>query len=123
DVSIDVTASYADKKLFLQGNRSEVSVLQAELLIQNQRLSDDVQSEFVREAVEKIGVPKVLSVLEVELTRLLNKQGVHLFDILNPEVLPRDGYVLIQMDFGFPHHLLVEFLRKTMQEMGNNSDL
>lgn len=25
------------------------------------------------------------------------------------------GYVVIQMDFGFPHHLLVEFLKKTLQ--------
>uniref|UniRef100_A0A3Q3MIE3 Cholesteryl ester transfer protein n=1 Tax=Mastacembelus armatus TaxID=205130 RepID=A0A3Q3MIE3_9TELE len=63
----------------------------------------------------KIGIPKALSVLEVELTRLLDKQGTNLFDISNPEVLPRDGFVVIQMDFGFPHHLLVEFLKKTMQ--------
>uniref|UniRef100_A0A7N8WMY4 Cholesteryl ester transfer protein, plasma n=1 Tax=Mastacembelus armatus TaxID=205130 RepID=A0A7N8WMY4_9TELE len=56
-----------------------------------------------------------ISVLEVELTRLLDKQGTNLFDISNPEVLPRDGFVVIQMDFGFPHHLLVEFLKKTMQ--------
>lgn len=84
-------------------------------------------------------------VLEIELTRLLDKQGVYLFDILNPEVLPQDvsvsfgcskgpfvlslsgvhslslppsvlqGFVVIEMDFGFPHHLLVEFLQKTLQ--------
>uniref|UniRef100_A0A8C5EDZ3 Cholesteryl ester transfer protein n=1 Tax=Gouania willdenowi TaxID=441366 RepID=A0A8C5EDZ3_GOUWI len=51
--------------------------------------------------------------LEIELTRLLDKQGTNLFDIFNPEVIPQD--VLIQMDFGFPHHLLVEFLKKTLQ--------
>uniref|UniRef100_A0A3Q3FPD3 Cholesteryl ester transfer protein, plasma n=1 Tax=Labrus bergylta TaxID=56723 RepID=A0A3Q3FPD3_9LABR len=56
-----------------------------------------------------------VSVLEVELTRLLDKQGTNLFDIFNPEVLPRDGFVVIQTDFGFPHHLLVEFLKKTLQ--------
>uniref|UniRef100_A0A665TAI6 Cholesteryl ester transfer protein n=1 Tax=Echeneis naucrates TaxID=173247 RepID=A0A665TAI6_ECHNA len=76
---------------------------------------DEVQSEFIREAVEKIGVPKVLSVLEVEITRVLDKQGTNLFDIENPEVLPRDGFVVIQMDFGFPHHLLVQFLKRTLQ--------
>uniref|UniRef100_A0A3Q0RJM0 Cholesteryl ester transfer protein n=1 Tax=Amphilophus citrinellus TaxID=61819 RepID=A0A3Q0RJM0_AMPCI len=68
-----------------------------------------------QEAVAKIGTPKVLSVLGAELTRLLDKQGLYLFDLFNPEVLPRDGFVLIQMDFGFPHHLLVEFLKKTLQ--------
>ncbi|XP_037623616.1 cholesteryl ester transfer protein [Sebastes umbrosus] len=115
DVVIDVTASYAGKKLLLQGNPSEIFVLQAELPLQNQPLLDVAQLEFIREAVEKIGIPTVLSGLEIALTRLLDKQGANLFDIFNTEVLPRDGFVVIQMDFGFPHHLLVEFLRKTLQ--------
>ncbi|XP_039989821.1 cholesteryl ester transfer protein isoform X2 [Xiphias gladius] len=114
DVAMNVTASYADKKLFLQGNPSEIFVLQAKLPLQNQQMQDEVQLEFIREAVEKIGIPKVLSVLETELTRLLDKQGTNLFDIFNPEVLPQDGFVVIQMDFGFPHHLLVEFLKKRL---------
>lgn len=75
---------------------------------------------------------------------MLDNQGTYLFDIFNPEVLPRDvsllfpshpccnstasllislslllsmlqGFMVIQMDFGFPHHLLVEFLKKTLQ--------
>ncbi|KAK9517266.1 hypothetical protein VZT92_025151 [Zoarces viviparus] len=117
DVAIDITASYADKKLSLQGHPSEVFVLQAELSSQNQtvQLLDEDHEEFIREAVEKIGIPKVLSALEIELTRLLDKQGANLFDIVNPEVLPQDGFVLIQMDFGFPHHLLTQFLMKTLQ--------
>ncbi|KAM9376124.1 cholesteryl ester transfer protein [Pholidichthys leucotaenia] len=76
---------------------------------------DDAQLEFLREALEKIGAPKVLSILELELTRLLDKQGTNLFDIFDPEVLPQDGFVVIQMDFGFPHHLLVEFLKRRLQ--------
>lgn len=115
DVAVDVTASYADKKLFLQGKSSEISVIQADLPAQNQLQLDETHLEFIREAVERIGIPHVLSALEIELTRLLDKQGANLFDILNPEILPRDGFVMIQMDFGFPHHLLVEFLKKTLQ--------
>ncbi|KAG7279780.1 hypothetical protein CRUP_008850, partial [Coryphaenoides rupestris] len=76
---------------------------------------DAVQQEYLREAVEKIGIPKILSVLEPELTGLLDKQGANLFDIVNPEVISQNGFVVIQMDFGFPHHLLVDFLRKTLQ--------
>ncbi|XP_068458591.1 cholesteryl ester transfer protein [Clinocottus analis] len=114
-VNVDVTASYADKKLFLKGNATGVYVFQAELASQKHMLLDEDHLEFIREAVEKIGIPKVLSVMEIELTRLLDQQGVNLFDIVNPEVLHRDGYVLIQMDFGFPHHLLTEFLKKTLQ--------
>ncbi|XP_028263850.1 cholesteryl ester transfer protein isoform X2 [Parambassis ranga] len=79
-----------------------------------QTLQKGAEVEFLREAVEKIGIPKVLFVLQTELTRLLDKQGANLFDIYNPEMLPRDGYVVIQMDFGFPHHLLVEFLKRTL---------
>ncbi|XP_070763183.1 cholesteryl ester transfer protein [Enoplosus armatus] len=120
DVAMDVTASYADKKLSLQGNASEISVFQAELPSQNQPPLDETQLEFMRDAVEKLGIPKVLSALEVELTRVLDKQGTNLFDIFNPEVLPRDGFVVIQMDFGFPHHLLVEFLRKALQQVGDS---
>ncbi|KAM4573906.1 cholesteryl ester transfer protein [Odontesthes bonariensis] len=115
DVAVDVTASYADKKLFLHSKKNEIFILHTELHSQNQQLHDEAQIEFLREAVEKIGLPKVLSVLEVEITRLMDKQGANLFDIINPEVLPRDGFVLTQMDFGFPHHLLVDFLKKTLQ--------
>lgn len=76
---------------------------------------------------------------------MLDNQGTYLFDIFNPEVIPQNvsvflpflsahvcdavlatlllssflsvlqGSVVIQMDFGFPHHLLVEFLQKTLQ--------
>ncbi|XP_056138338.1 cholesteryl ester transfer protein [Lampris incognitus] len=113
EVEVLVTASYADKRLFLNGNASEISILRAELLSDNQQM-DEVHLEYVREAVEKIGIPKVLFVLASELTKLLDKQGTNLFDIFNPEVLPQDGFVVIKMDFGFPHHLLVEFLRKTL---------
>lgn len=41
-------------------------------------------------------------VLEVELTWLLDKQGVNLFDIFNPEVLPRDVSALYHC-FSFCH--------------------
>nr|XP_054589408.1 cholesteryl ester transfer protein [Nothobranchius furzeri] len=115
DVSVNVTASYADKKLFLHGQPLQITVRRAELPSQNQQTSDEAQLEFIREAVGKIGVPKVLSVLQVQLTRLLDKQGANLFDIIDPEVLHRDGFILTQMDFGFPHHLLVDFLKKTLQ--------
>ncbi|KAJ4938720.1 hypothetical protein JOQ06_003329 [Pogonophryne albipinna] len=112
---MDITVSYADKKVFLQSNRSEIYVLQAEFSSQNQSHLDQAQLDFIREAVEKIGIPKVLSVCETEVTRLLNEQGTYLFDIFSPEVLPQEGFTVIQMDFGFPHHLLVEFLRRTLQ--------
>uniref|UniRef100_A0A8C8CUK0 Cholesteryl ester transfer protein n=1 Tax=Oncorhynchus tshawytscha TaxID=74940 RepID=A0A8C8CUK0_ONCTS len=71
--------------------------------------------EYLKEAVEKIGVPKVISKLEPSLTALLDKQGTNLFDLIEPQVVSQDGFVIIQTDFAFPHHLLVEFLRKTLE--------
>lgn len=113
-MAVDITTSYVNKKVLLQGHPTEISVFRAELPLQDQQLYDEAL-EFIKEAVVKIGTPKVLSVLGVELTRLLDKQGLYQFDLFNPEVLPRDGFVVIQMDFGFPHHLLVEFLKRTLQ--------
>ncbi|RXN18275.1 cholesteryl ester transfer [Labeo rohita] len=69
---------------------------------------------YLQEAVEKMGIPKVISYLEPDLTALMDEQGLSLFDLINPEVIPQDGYVIVQLDFGFPHHLLVEFLKKTL---------
>ncbi|XP_028306273.1 cholesteryl ester transfer protein [Gouania willdenowi] len=115
DVIIDVTASYADKKLSLHSDSEQIFVFEAGPPQRHQTMIDESQLMFLSEAVEKIGIPKVLQVLEIELTRLLDKQGTNLFDIFNPEVIPQDGFSVIQMDFGFPHHLLVEFLKKTLQ--------
>lgn len=115
-LAVVVTASYSDKKLSLHTKPAEVTVVHAELPLQNQQLLDETHLQFLKRAVRKIGLPKVVSVLEVVLTGLLDKQGTNLFDIYDPQVLPQEGFVVIEMDFGFPHHLLVEFLRKALQE-------
>ncbi|KAM6946179.1 cholesteryl ester transfer protein [Aplochiton taeniatus] len=107
EVEVLIKASYADKKLGINALSSQVSIVDPSL---NQTLL-----ECLQEAIEKIGIPKVISVLEPVLTRLMDRQGLYLFDLIDPIVEPQDGFVLIQMDFGFPHHLLVEFLRKTLQ--------
>lgn len=118
-LAVVVTASYGDKRLSLHAKPAEIAVVHAELPLQNQQLQDEAQLQFLKKAVRKIGIPKVMSVLEVALTRLMDKQGTNLFDIYDPQVLPQDGFMVIEMDFGFPHHLLVEFLRKTLQEPVN----
>lgn len=117
NVAVEIWVSYANKKVSLHCKPTEISsyitggeILQAYFLPSEYKKID----EYIEDAVRKIGIPKIISVLEVEITRLLDKQGTHLFDIYNPEVIPQDGYVVIQMDFGFPHHLLVEFLQKTL---------
>ncbi|XP_019733695.1 cholesteryl ester transfer protein [Hippocampus comes] len=115
-ITADVTVSYVNKHVSLHGKSLQADVLRAELY--QSPLGAQAQLDFIQEALMKIGIPKVLSVLETEITRLLDKQGLYLFDIYTPEVLPLDGFVIIQMDFGFPHHLLVDFLKMTLQQTG-----
>lgn len=117
-VVVEVRASYANKKLSLDSKVTQVfaSITGDDIPGENHIIQENEKLRtFVENAVEKTGIPKIIAVFETEITRLLNKQGVHLFDIYNPEVIPQDNYVVVQMDFGFPHHLLVEFLRKTLE--------
>lgn len=118
NVAMEVWVSYANKKVSLPNKITEVSAFltggDRANTIQTSEEYEKIQ-DLIKSAVEKIGVPKIIAVLETEITRLLDKQGIYLFDIYNPEVIPKDNYLIIQMDFGFPHHLLVEFLRKTLE--------
>uniref|UniRef100_A0A8C9W1T7 Cholesteryl ester transfer protein n=1 Tax=Scleropages formosus TaxID=113540 RepID=A0A8C9W1T7_SCLFO len=68
------------------------------------------RSLFFFPVLQNIGV-----YLERGITTLMNKQGLDLFEIINPIVLPGEGYVIVQLDFGFPQHLLVDFLKKTLE--------
>nr|XP_023682844.1 cholesteryl ester transfer protein isoform X1 [Paramormyrops kingsleyae] len=119
EVKVLVTASYADKKLILRVKCPQSAPREQCISILEQSVSpktlQDGQLEYLREAVEKIGIPKITSYLETGITVLMNKQGLDLFDIINPVVLPQEGYVVVQVDFGFPHHLLVDFLKKTLE--------
>nr|XP_046208063.1 cholesteryl ester transfer protein [Oncorhynchus gorbuscha] len=114
EVEVVVTASYAKKKLILIATTSQISIMKDSLSTDTLQMVE-AHIEYLKEAVEKIGVPKVLSKLEPSLTALLDKQGTNLFELIEPQVVSQDGFVIIQTDFAFPHHLLVEFLRKTLK--------
>ncbi|XP_076123473.1 cholesteryl ester transfer protein [Alosa pseudoharengus] len=113
EVEVSVQTSYADKKLILKATPVKISI---DKILQNQDTIalEDALVNYLTEAVEKIGIPKVTSYLEPGLTALMDMQGLNLFDIINPEVVTQNGYVVVRMGFGFPHHLLVEFLKKTL---------
>lgn len=83
------------------------------------KMEENLKS-YLQEAVEKMGIPKVTSCksdhhsqavsmsimcsflhiwslssdLEPELTALMDEQGLNLFDVINPEVLPQDVSIL-----------------------------
>ncbi|MBN3300345.1 CETP protein, partial [Amia calva] len=120
EVEVVVQASYADKQLILDVKPTEIVILKT-LTAGGQELDEDVDVEYLKEVVRKIGIPKVVSDLEPGLTKMMDSHGLHLFDIINPEVISQQGYVVVQLDFGFPHHLLVEFLQKTLQSSAASS--
>ncbi|XP_048025120.1 cholesteryl ester transfer protein [Megalobrama amblycephala] len=113
DVTVVVKASYAEKNLILKATAERISIANVSTSEGTTEMADSLKV-YLQEAVEKIGIPKVISYLEPDLTALMDEQGLYLFDLINPEVLSRDGYVIVQLDFGFPQHLLVEFLKRTL---------
>uniref|UniRef100_A0A2I2ZM33 Cholesteryl ester transfer protein n=1 Tax=Gorilla gorilla gorilla TaxID=9595 RepID=A0A2I2ZM33_GORGO len=108
DIVTTVQASYSKKKLFLSLLDFQITPKTVSNLTESS--SESVQS-FLQSMITTVGIPEVMSRLEVVFTALMNSKGLSLFDIINPEIITRDGFLLLQMDFGFPEHLLVDFLQ------------
>ncbi|XP_012409651.1 cholesteryl ester transfer protein isoform X2 [Trichechus manatus latirostris] len=108
DIITTIQASYSKKKLFLSLLDFQIKPKTVSNLNES---SESVQS-FLRSMITTVGIPEVMSRLEVVLTAFMNSKGLDLFEIINPEIITRDGYLLLQMDFGFPEHLLVDFLQR-----------
>nr|XP_048288404.1 cholesteryl ester transfer protein isoform X2 [Myodes glareolus] len=107
DLVATIQASYSKKKLFLSLVDFQIKPKTTSNMAES---SKSVQS-FLQLVISTVGIPEVMSRLEVALTTLMNSKGLDLFDIINPEIITRDGFLLLQMDFGFPEHLLVDFLQ------------
>ncbi|TRY66616.1 hypothetical protein DNTS_034054 [Danionella cerebrum] len=114
DVAVTVQASYAEKKLILMATGQNVSITKVSTSDGATEIANSLRV-YLQEAVEKMGIPKVISYLEPEITAVMDEHGLNLFDIINPIVTHQNGYVVVQLDFGFPQHLLVEFLKRTLE--------
>ncbi|KFO26961.1 cholesteryl ester transfer protein isoform X2 [Fukomys damarensis] len=108
DIITTIQASYSQKKLFLSLLDFQITPKTASN--ESESSSKAVRS-FLKLMITSVGIPEVMSRLQVALTILMNSKGLHFFDIINPEIIPQDGSLLLQMDFGFPEHLLVDFLQ------------
>ncbi|XP_025225322.1 cholesteryl ester transfer protein isoform X2 [Theropithecus gelada] len=108
DIMTTIQASYSKKKLFLSLLDFQITPKTVSNLTESS--SESVQS-FLQSMITTVGIPEVMSRLEAVFTALMNSKGLSLFDIINPEIITRDGFLLLQMDFGFPEHLLVDFLQ------------
>ncbi|XP_024069767.1 cholesteryl ester transfer protein isoform X1 [Terrapene carolina triunguis] len=113
EVTVTIQSAYVEKKLVLHLADSviEPKVFKCAL----ERAGDDRSlRHFLQKIISVAGIPEVISRIEPALTSLMNSKGLNLFEIKNPEIITKEGYLIIQLDFGFPHHLLVDFLKKTL---------
>ncbi|KAM3918747.1 cholesteryl ester transfer protein [Leptodactylus fuscus] len=108
-----VQASYADKKLILQPSDPFVHIKNVRSSLKVS-MNEEQMNTFLEIVVSEFGIPAIVKRLEPALTSLMDSEGLHRFEIINPEVIPYEGYLIVQLDFGFPHHLLVDFLKKTL---------
>ncbi|NXU78944.1 CETP protein, partial [Oreotrochilus melanogaster] len=113
ETTVTIQAAYAEKKLILHpvDSRTEFKAFKCTA---DPNGNDPSLRNFLQTVISVVGIPKVISSIELALTALLNSKGLHLFDIKNPEIITREGYVIVQLDFSFPNHLLLGFLEERL---------
>ncbi|KAM4833737.1 LOW QUALITY PROTEIN: cholesteryl ester transfer protein [Thomomys bottae] len=104
EVITTIQAPYSKKKLFL----SLVGSWYGLAVVGRVNLIGLILISFL---ISGLNQPVLPAGLRVAFTALMNRKGLDLFDIITPEIITRDGFLLLQMDFGFPEHLLVDFLQ------------
>ncbi|XP_054035551.1 cholesteryl ester transfer protein, partial [Dryobates pubescens] len=111
EITVTIQAAYAEKKLLLHPSdpRVEFKVFRCTA---DPSGSEPSLRDFLQVLISRVGIPEVTSRFAEALTSLMNSKGLHLFEITNPEIITRQGYVLVQLDFSFPNHLLLDFLEK-----------
>ncbi|NXQ47061.1 CETP protein, partial [Catharus fuscescens] len=113
EVTLTIQATYAEKKLILQPVDSRVEMKVFKCTADPSGEDPSIQS-FLQNMILVAGIPEVTSRIGSALTSLMNSKGLDLFDIINPEIITRKGYIIAQLDFGFPSHLLLNFLEKSL---------
>ncbi|NXB89530.1 CETP protein, partial [Vidua chalybeata] len=113
EITATIQATYAEKKLILQPVDSSVEIKVFKCTADPSGEDPSIQS-FLKNMILVAGIPEVTSSIGSALTSLMNSKRLDLFDIINPEIITRKGYVIVQLDFGFPNHLLLNFLEKSL---------
>ncbi|NWV75611.1 CETP protein, partial [Dasyornis broadbenti] len=113
EITVTIQATYAEKKLILRPVDSSIEIKAFKCTADPSGKDTSIQS-FLENMILIAGIPEVTSSIGSALTSLMNSKGLDLFDIINPEIITRKGYVIVQLDFGFPSHLLLNFLEKSL---------
>ncbi|NWT18558.1 CETP protein, partial [Vireo altiloquus] len=112
EIMVTIQATYAEKKLILQPVDSSIEIKMFTCAADPS--GDPSIQSFLKNMILVAGIPEVTSSIASALTSLMNSKRLDLFDIINPEIITRMGYVIVQLDFGFPSHLLLNFLDKSL---------
>ncbi|KAL8194716.1 UNVERIFIED_CONTAM: hypothetical protein K2H54_030029, partial [Gekko kuhli] len=113
DVTVTIQASYVQKRLVLHFSEAviEPKTMRCSLDI---AVNDETLRHFLEKTITVAGIPEVISRIELALTSLMNSKGLDLLDIIDPEIITRNGYMILQMDFDFPHRLVHGFLKRKL---------
>ncbi|XP_041046635.1 cholesteryl ester transfer protein isoform X1 [Carcharodon carcharias] len=105
-----VLASYAERKIHLQPSSSlwAIKVVNSNPAI---TLNENKAKRYLEAFFSTGGLEKIISYIEFYVTALLDKKGLRYFNITNTLMETDEGYVTIATDFGFPRHLLENFLQ------------
>ncbi|NXD48603.1 CETP protein, partial [Corvus moneduloides] len=112
EITVTIQATYEEKKLILQPVDSSIEIKVFKCTADPSGKDPSIQ-RFLQNMILVAGIPEVTSSIGSALTSLMNSKRLDLFDIINPEIITRKGYVIVQLDFGFPSHLLLHFLEKS----------
>ncbi|NWW80631.1 CETP protein, partial [Climacteris rufus] len=113
EITVTIQASYAEKELILQPVDSRIEIKVFKCTADPSGNDPSIQN-FLQNMITVVGIPEVTSSIGSALTSLMNSKRLDLFDIINPEIITREGYVIVQLDFGFPNHLLLRFLDQSL---------
>uniref|UniRef100_A0A8C9FZM9 Cholesteryl ester transfer protein n=1 Tax=Pavo cristatus TaxID=9049 RepID=A0A8C9FZM9_PAVCR len=112
EITVTIQAAYMEKKLILRPLDSQIEFKVFNCTADPSGNDQSVRN-FLQKMISAVGIPEVISKIEPALTSLMNSKGLHLFEIKNPEIITRKRYLIVQLDFSFPNHLLLNFLKKT----------
>ncbi|XP_072925935.1 cholesteryl ester transfer protein isoform X2 [Hemitrygon akajei] len=110
DIETTVQSSYANRKIQLwpSSNRWSIKAIKHNLAI---TLDENKANYYLENFFSSGGLQNIMSYVEFYITALLDKKGLHYFNVTNTVLEPSKGYVIIATDFHFPHQLLENFLR------------
>ncbi|NXJ84881.1 CETP protein, partial [Trogon melanurus] len=111
EITVTIQAAYVEKKLVFHPLDSSIEFKVFKCTADPS--GDDLSiRNFLQTMISAIGIPEVISRVGSALTSLMNSKGLHLFEIGNPEIITRKGYIIVQLDFGFPNHLFLDLQKQ-----------